>query len=70
MNPERLASPVSESDDGDPDRERVFDQAVAEIDEVEQGLAWALERTSLPDEPDRVAVAGSWWRPTGAPGGW
>jgi len=50
--------------------ERVFGQAVAEIDEVEQGLAWALERTSLPDEPDRVAVAGSWWRPTGAPGGW
>ena len=48
--------------------ERVFGQAVAEIDEVEQGLAWALERTSLPDEPDRVAVAGSWWRPTGAPG--
>jgi hypothetical protein len=36
--------------------ERTFEEAVAEIDEVERSLAEALERTSLPPEPDRVAV--------------
>jgi hypothetical protein len=36
--------------------ERAFDQAIAQIEEVEERLAQALERTSLPPEPDRVAV--------------
>ena len=36
--------------------ERSFDEALAEIDEVEARLAAALERTALPDEPDRDAV--------------
>ena len=36
--------------------ERSFEEAVAEIDEVERRLAEALERTPLPAEPDRVAV--------------
>ena len=36
--------------------ERTFDEAIAEIDEVEQRLAAALERTRLPAEPDRAAV--------------
>ena len=35
---------------------RSFADALAEIDEVERRLARALERTSLPDEPDRAAV--------------
>jgi uncharacterized protein len=36
--------------------ERSFEEAVAEIDEVERLLAEALERTSLPPEPDRERV--------------
>ena len=36
--------------------ERSFDEAVAEIDEVEERLAEAVERTSLPPEPDRERV--------------
>jgi len=36
--------------------ERSFEEAIAEIDELEQRLAAALERSSLPDEPDREAV--------------
>jgi uncharacterized protein len=36
--------------------ERSFAEAVAEIEDVEQRLATALERTELPPEPDRVAV--------------
>lgn len=36
--------------------ERSFEEAVAEIDEVERRLAEALERTSLPAEPDRERV--------------
>jgi uncharacterized protein len=36
--------------------ERTFEEAIAEIDEVEQRLAEALERTPLPPEPDRAAV--------------
>ena len=36
--------------------ERSFAEAIAEIDEVEQRLAQALERTPLPPEPDREAV--------------
>jgi uncharacterized protein len=36
--------------------ERSFADAIAEIDELETGLADALARTSLPAEPDRVAV--------------
>ena len=36
--------------------ERTFDEAIAEIDEVERQLAAALERTRLPGEPDRVAI--------------
>ena len=36
--------------------ERSFDDAIAEIDEVERRLADALERTPLPPAPDRVAV--------------
>jgi predicted nucleotidyltransferase len=38
--------------------ERSFEETIAEIDEVEQRLAAALERTHLPSEPDRVAVDG------------
>ncbi len=36
--------------------ERTFEEAIAEIDEVERRLAAALERTVLPLEPDRAAV--------------
>ena len=36
--------------------ERTFEEAIAEIDEVEQRLAKALERTPLPPEPNRAAV--------------
>jgi uncharacterized protein len=36
--------------------DRTFEEAIAEIDEVEQLLAEALERTSLPPEPDRERV--------------
>jgi len=36
--------------------ERSFDEVLAEIDEVQARLAAALERTPLPDEPDRAAV--------------
>jgi hypothetical protein len=36
--------------------ERSFEEAIAEIEEVEQRLAAALERTSLPATPDRAAV--------------
>ena len=36
--------------------ERSFDETIAEIDQVEQQLAGALERTQLPAEPDRVAI--------------
>jgi hypothetical protein len=36
--------------------ERSFEAAIAEIDEVERRLAAALERTVLPDEPDRRRV--------------
>ena len=36
--------------------ERTFEETIAEIDEVEQRLAEALERTPLPPEPDRAAV--------------
>ena len=36
--------------------ERSFDEAVAEIAEVEERLAAALEHTTLPPEPDRAAV--------------
>src|ERR671935_213027 len=34
--------------------ERTFEGTVAEIEQVEQQLAAALERTVLPDEPDRA----------------
>jgi len=56
----RLTLPLAE-----PGRSRVmairtgelsFEDALAEIDDVERGLAGALERSPLPDEPDRVAV--------------
>jgi uncharacterized protein len=36
--------------------ERSFEDAAAEIDEVERRLAEALERSPLPDRPDRAAV--------------
>ena len=36
--------------------ERSFDEAIGEIEEVERRLEAALERTSLPDQPDEVAV--------------
>src|SRR5580765_6586028 len=36
--------------------ERTFEQAIDEIDEVEARLAEALERTPLPERPDRAAV--------------
>jgi hypothetical protein len=36
--------------------QRSFDEAISEIDEVEQRLAEALERSPLPAEPDRAAV--------------
>jgi hypothetical protein len=35
---------------------RMFDEVIAEIDEVEARLQAALERTPLPAEPDRAAV--------------
>jgi hypothetical protein len=35
---------------------RTFQETISEIDEVEQRLADALERTSLPREPDRAEV--------------
>ena len=38
--------------------ERTFEEAVAEIEDVERRLADALERTELPPEPDRVAIDG------------
>jgi hypothetical protein len=49
----------------EPERSRVmairtgelsFDEAIAEIDDVERRLAAALERTPLPEDPDRAAV--------------
>jgi hypothetical protein len=36
--------------------ERTFEEALAEIDEVERRLADALERTELPPQPDKAAV--------------
>jgi hypothetical protein len=36
--------------------ERSFDEAIAEIDDLERRLADALERSDLRDEPDRRAV--------------
>ena len=36
--------------------DRTFDETIAEIDEVEQRLSEALERSPLPAEPDRSAV--------------
>jgi hypothetical protein len=36
--------------------ERSFDEAIAEIDDLERQLAGALERSDLRDEPDRRAV--------------
>jgi uncharacterized protein len=36
--------------------ERSFEEAIAEIEEVERKLAAAVERTSLPAAPDRAAV--------------
>lgn len=36
--------------------ERSFDEVLAEIDELELRLAAALEKTALPDRPDRAAV--------------
>jgi len=36
--------------------ERSFEETIAEIDEVEQRLAEAVERTPLRPEPDRAAV--------------
>jgi uncharacterized protein len=36
--------------------ERSYEEAISEIDEVEQRLGEALERTQLPPEPDRAAV--------------
>jgi predicted nucleotidyltransferase len=36
--------------------ERSFEETIAEIDDVERRLADALERTSLPSEPDRTKV--------------
>ncbi len=36
--------------------ERTFEEAVAEIDDVDRRLAAALEQTPLPAEPDRIAV--------------
>lgn len=60
METGRLTLPMPE-----PERSRVmairtgelgFDEAIAEIDEVEQRLAEALEATALPPAPDRAAV--------------
>jgi hypothetical protein len=36
--------------------ERSFDEAIAEIEQVERALADALERTTLPERPDADAV--------------
>jgi hypothetical protein len=36
--------------------ERTFEEAIAEIDDVEQQLTEALERSRLPAEPDRAEV--------------
>ena len=36
--------------------ERTFEEAISDIDELERRLAEALERTSLPREPDRTAI--------------
>jgi hypothetical protein len=36
--------------------ERTYEEAITEVEDVEQRLAEALERTSLPPEPDRAAV--------------
>src|SRR3954452_3196617 len=36
--------------------ERSFEQAIAEIEDVERRVAAALERTPLPPQPDRAAV--------------
>jgi uncharacterized protein len=36
--------------------ERTYEETIAEVEDVEQRLAEALERTSLPPEPDRAAV--------------
>lgn len=38
--------------------ERSFEEAIAEIEEVERRLAEAVERTELPPEPDRARVDG------------
>jgi hypothetical protein len=38
--------------------ERSFEEAIAEIEEVERRLADAVERTELPPEPDRARVDG------------
>jgi hypothetical protein len=38
--------------------ERTFEEAVAEIEEVEQRLASALERSPLPAKPDQARVNG------------
>jgi len=35
--------------------ERTYDETIAEIDQVEQRLTEALERSPLPAEPDRSA---------------
>ena len=48
--------------------ERTFEQAIAEIDEVEARLAQALERSPLPERPDRAAVDGFLVDATAAPG--
>jgi hypothetical protein len=37
---------------------RSFEEALSEIDEVEQQLDAALGRTQLPPEPDRRAIDG------------
>ena len=36
--------------------ERTFEETIAEIEEVEQRLGAALERSHLPAEPDRAEV--------------
>jgi uncharacterized protein len=36
--------------------ERTFDETIAEVEEVEQRLAEAVERTLLPPEPNRARV--------------
>jgi uncharacterized protein len=36
--------------------ERTYEETIAEVEDLEQRLAEALERTSLPPDPDRAAV--------------